>query len=162
MRVQRLGTQATKTWTDEQRACAAVLLHAAMIDEDAQRLAERLAGNEAALEAVRLARLEAQAGARAAREQRALEALACISDARARLLHGATRGLGMDSGNAARLTSQLMNNVRHARHREADAQVPALWARMRAEGRSKNWAAKAIALQLHLAESTVRAKLKGL
>lgn len=68
----------------------------------------------------------------------------------------------MDPGNAARLTSQIMNNVRHARHREADAQVPALWTQMKAEGKSKNWAAKAIALRLHLAESTVRAKLKGL
>lgn len=152
----------TQAWTNEQRACANALLHAAMIDEDAQRLAQRLAGNGPALEAIRLARLDAQAGARAAREQRALQALACISDARARLLHGATRGLGLDPGSAARLTSQLMNNVRHARHREAGARVPALWAGMKAEGRSKNWAAKAIALQLHLAESTVRAKLKGL
>lgn len=94
MQVQRKGTQAAGTWTDEQRACAAVLLHAAMIEEDAQRLAERLAGNEPALEAVRLARLDAQAGAQAAREQRALEALECISDARARLCTAPREGWG--------------------------------------------------------------------
>ena len=64
---------------------------------------------------------------------------------------------------AARETVALdLNDVKHAHNRSASASIPALWQELAAQGKNKTDAAKVIAAQVNLAESTVRKKLQKL
>ncbi len=50
---------------------------------------------------------------------------------------------------------------KHQNNRKATAQIPSLWATLKAQGKSKNEAAPLIASQVHLSESRVRKLLQG-
>jgi len=68
----------------------------------------------------------------------------------------------LSTDDARKLLAKYMNDTKHKHSRAATSAIPVRWNELSAQGMSKNEAAKIIANEKSLAESTVRGKLKGL